>query len=77
MIQLILDLFRRMVENGNSVFLIEHSLEVLKAADYVVELGPGGGHRGGHLLFSGTPAAMLECPHSVTAPYLRKEIGLS
>ncbi len=76
-IRRLLDLFRRMVENGNSVFLIEHSLEVLKAADYVVELGPGGGHRGGHLLFSGTPAAMLECPHSVTAPYLRKEIGLS
>lgn len=60
-------LFQDMVEAGNSVFLVEHNLEVLKAADYVVELGPGGGSEGGRLLFAGTPAQLLECPQSVTA----------
>lgn len=67
-------LFQDMVEAGNSVFLVEHNLEVLKAADYVVELGPGGGSEGGRLLFAGTPAQLLECPQSVTAPYLRNDL---
>ena len=70
----IIQLFDDMVEQGNSVFLVEHSLEVLAAADYVVELGPGGGGAGGELLFAGTPRQLLACPASVTAPYLRAEL---
>lgn len=70
----IVRLFDTMVEQGNSVFLIEHNLDVLKAADYVVELGPGGGQMGGELLFEGTPAEMLHCPLSVTAPFLKAEL---
>ena len=63
-----------MVEQGNSVFLIEHNLDVLKAADYVIELGPGGGQMGGELLYSGTPREMLSCRRSITAEYLEKEL---
>ena len=63
-----------MVERGNSIFLVEHQLEVLKAADYVIELGPGGGQMGGQVLFAGTPAEMLSCPFSVTASFLAAEL---
>lgn len=70
----IIQLFDRMVEQGNSIFLVEHNLEVVKAADYVIELGPGGGHLGGELLYSGTPLEMLHCLQSVTAPFLAAEL---
>lgn len=70
----IVHLFDQMVEQGNSIFLVEHNLDVIKAADYVIELGPGGGHFGGQLLFSGTPSEMLHCPQSVTASFLAAEL---
>ena len=70
----IINLFDSMVEQGNTIFLIEHNLDVLKAADYVIELGPGGGERGGQLLFAGTPSDMLDCKKSVTASYLKQEL---
>ena len=69
-IKRILDLFDNMVEAGNTIFLIEHNLEMLKQCDYLVELGPGGGAMGGKVLFEGTPKEMLGCNESVTAPYL-------
>lgn len=70
----IIALFDSMVEQGNSVFLVEHNLDVLKAADYVIELGPAGGQMGGEVLFEGTPAQMLDCRTSVTAPFLKAEL---
>lgn len=73
-IQHIIELFDSIVEQGNSVFLVEHNLDVLKAADYVIELGPGGGQMGGELLFGGTPAEMLKCDMSVTASFLKAEL---
>ncbi len=70
-IQNMISLFDRLVDQGNSVFVIEHNLDVLKAADYVLELGPGGGNDGGELLYAGEPHSILQCPKSVTAPYLK------
>ena len=69
-IKRILGLFESMVEAGNSIFLIEHNLEMLKSCDYLVELGPGGGNKGGKVIFSGTPKEMASCKASVTGPYL-------
>ena len=69
-IRRILDLFDSMVDAGNTVFLIEHNIEMLKACDYLVELGPGGGAMGGRIVFAGTPKEMSACPDSVTGPYL-------
>ena len=69
-IKRILDLFDTMVEAGNTIFLIEHNLEMLKSCDYLIELGPGGGAMGGKVIFTGTPKEMLECKESVTRPYL-------
>jgi len=66
----ILKLFDNMVNQGNSIFLIEHNLEMIKACDYVIELGPGGGNKGGKVIFEGTPKAMAHCHESVTGCYL-------
>ncbi|MBQ8957111.1 MAG: excinuclease ABC subunit UvrA [Bacteroidales bacterium] len=72
-IKRILNLFESMVEAGNTIFLIEHNLEMLKSCDYLIELGPGGGNKGGQIIFSGTPKEMMQCPYSVTAPYFHTE----
>ena len=74
-IQHIISLFDGIVEEENSVFLIEHNLEVLKAADYVVEVGPGGGEDGGTIIFAGTTTEMLQSVDSIIAPYLKKALG--
>ena len=66
----LLELFDEMVDAGNTLILIEHSLDVMKRADYLIELGPGGGDDGGQLLFCGHPEALLSAPRSVTAPYI-------
>lgn len=63
-------LFNRMVDEGNSLFLVEHSLDVMKNSDYIVELGPGGGMSGGNILFEGTPRDMLKSQTSITRKYL-------
>ena len=73
-IRRILDLFETMVNAGNTIFLIEHNLKMLKACDYLIELGPGGGAMGGKVIFSGTPKEMLHCSESVTRPYLTSEL---
>jgi excinuclease UvrABC ATPase subunit len=69
-IRLLLQLFDRMTDSGNSLFLIEHNTDVLRQADHLIELGPGGGEAGGRILFAGTPEAMRSCPESVTKDYL-------
>lgn len=72
----LLTLFNDMTDAGNTLILIEHSLDVMKQADYLIELGPGGGEDGGQLLFYGTPQEMLASQNSVTAPYLRDSLTL-
>lgn len=67
----LLQLFNEMTDAGNTLILIEHSLDVMKQADYIIELGPGGGEAGGELLFAGTPGEMLQAERSVTRPYLQ------
>ncbi len=69
-VQRIIELFRELVAEGNTLFVIEHNTDVIRAADYVIELGPGAGEDGGRLIFQGTPAEMIASPDSVTAPYL-------
>lgn len=66
----LMKLFSELVDKGNSLFLVEHSIDVMKNSDYIIELGPGGGASGGRVLFSGTPEEMLSSKESITRPYL-------
>jgi excinuclease UvrABC ATPase subunit len=61
-----------LVDRGNSVVVIEHNLDVIASADWVIDLGPGAGHHGGQVLFTGTPAGLLKSTGSITAKYLRR-----
>ena len=69
-VQRIIDLFRHMVAEGNTVYVIEHNADVIRAADYVVELGPGAGELGGRIIFAGIPEQLKQCKQSLTAKYL-------
>jgi excinuclease ABC A subunit len=68
----LLEMLDRLVDAGNTVIVIEHNLDVIRNADWIIDLGPEGGSRGGELLFSGTPSGLLEEPRSLTAEYLRQ-----
>ena len=65
-------LMDRMVDAGNTVVVVEHSLQVIRGADWVIELGYGGGIHGGEVIASGTPDDLSKNPRSVTGAYLRK-----
>ena len=66
----------KLVETGNTVVVIEHNLDVIKAADYVSDLGPEGGDRGGTIVAAGTPEQVALCPESYTGAYLKKILKL-
>jgi excinuclease UvrABC ATPase subunit len=68
----LLSLFDRMVDKGNTVIIIEHNLEVVKRADWVIDIGPEGGKHGGQVVFTGTPKAMRDEAKTLTAECLRK-----
>jgi excinuclease UvrABC ATPase subunit len=70
----LLEIIDHLVDQGNSVIVIEHNTEVMKHADWIIDLGPEGGHKGGQVLFEGTPADLLKSKESLTADYLR--VGL-
>jgi excinuclease ABC subunit A len=67
----LLEVLNRLVDSGNTVLLIEHNLEVIKTADYVIDLGPEGGDRGGEVIVAGTPEAVAACARSHTGAFLR------
>jgi excinuclease ABC subunit A len=67
---------RRLVDAGNTVIVIEHNLDVIKNADYIIDLGPEGGEDGGYVVAQGTPEEVANNPKSYTGFYLKKELGL-
>lgn len=75
-IQLLLKVLQRLVDEGNTVLIIEHNLDMIKTADYIIDIGPEGGHRGGQVLFEGTPAQMIKSKQNIsyTAKYLAQEL---
>jgi excinuclease ABC subunit A len=75
-INTLLTLLNRLVERGNTVLVIEHNLDVLKAADYIVDMGPAGGKNGGRIIATGTPEEVA-ATDSPTAPFLREELQCS
>ena len=71
-IKLLLSVLHELVDAGNTVIVIEHNLEVIKTADWIVDLGPGGGANGGHVVAVGTPEQIADNPESLTGQYLKK-----
>lgn len=74
-IKVLLGVLQKLVDNGNTVIVIEHNLDVLKCADYLFDMGPDGGRRGGYVVASGTPEELAENPASVTGPYLKEALS--
>ena len=70
----LVDILQRFTEDGNTVVVIEHNLDVIKTADYIIDLGPEGGDRGGTVVASGTPEEVAECEGSYTGVYIKKEL---
>ena len=71
----LLGVLQRLVEAGNSVVVVEHNLELVKAADWIIDLGPEGGEAGGRLLAEGTPEQVARAPESITGQFLRATLG--
>ena len=76
-VQRLVDVLQRLVDGGNTVIVIEHNLDVIKVADYVVDLGPEGGDAGGQLVIAGTPEEVAACPGSYTGQYLKKLLPIA
>jgi excinuclease ABC subunit A len=73
-VRVLLGVLDKLVERGNTVIVIEHNMDVIKMADFVIDLGREGGKEGGDLVFSGTPEALADCPGSYTGIFLKSEL---
>ena len=71
-IRVLLGVLQRLVDKGNTVLVIEHNLDVIKSADYLIDMGPDGGRGGGRLLACGTPESVAQCPDGYTPSFLRE-----
>ena len=71
-IKVLLSVLQRLVDQGNTVIVIEHNLDVLKSVDYLIDMGPGGGAAGGRIIATGTPEQIAADPASVTGPYIKE-----
>jgi len=76
-VRMLLHVLHRLVERGNSVIVIEHNLDVIKTADWVVDLGPEGGVRGGTVVAEGTPEQVAATKASYTGQFLRGSLGIA
>ena len=74
-VRMLLQVLRMLVEKGNTVIVIEHNLDVIKTADWIIDLGPTGGNKGGYIIAEGTPEQIVHSAESATAIYLRKELN--
>jgi excinuclease ABC subunit A len=75
-VHMLIEVLQSLVEGGNSVLIIEHNLDIIKVADYIIDLGPEGGDRGGELIGCGTPREICENPQSYTGQFLKDYLAL-
>ena len=75
-IKVLMDVLQQLVDQGNTVIVIEHNLDVLKSVDYIFDMGPEGGHRGGMIVAEGTPEQLASDPDSVTGPFLAEVLNI-
>lgn len=74
-VEKLIDVLNRLIESGNSVIVIEHNLDMIKTADYIIDLGPEGGDGGGEIVATGTPEQVAECERSYTGQYLKDKLN--
>ena len=72
----LLSIIDRLVDLGNTVVVIEHDLDIIKRADYIIDLGPEGGEKGGKVVAYGTPQEIIHNPYSITGKYLKEKIEI-
>ncbi len=73
-IRKLMDAFNALIKLGNTIIVIEHNLEIIKCADWIIDLGPDGGDKGGQIVFEGTPEDLVKCKASVTGQYLKEKL---
>lgn len=73
-VRILLNVLNQLVEKGNTVIVIEHNLDVIKVADYIIDLGPGGGEAGGNIIAAGTPEKIADIKESITGKFLKEEL---
>lgn len=73
-IKRLLEAFDALIGRGHTVIVIEHNLEMIKCADYIIDLGPDGGSRGGNVVCTGTPEEVIMCKKSLTGKYLKDKL---
>ncbi len=74
-IQFLLEVLQKLVDKGNTVIIIEHNMDIIKSVDYIIDLGPEGGEKGGNIVATGTPEEILKENHSFTGQYLKKNLS--
>ena len=75
-IRVLMEVLNKLTNKGNTVLIIEHNMDVIKMADYIIDIGPEGGKNGGKLIAKGTPEEVAKSGKGYTAPYLKKELHL-
>ena len=73
-IRRLLSSFEALIMRGHTILIIEHNLDVIKCADHIIDIGPDGGHRGGDIVFAGTPEDIVKCKNSITGKFLKQKI---
>ncbi|HQG36158.1 MAG TPA: excinuclease ABC subunit UvrA [Bacteroidales bacterium] len=73
-VKVLMDVLNKLIDKGNTIIVIEHNLDVIKMADYIIDLGPEGGEDGGYVVFSGTPEEIVKCSESYTGIFLKPEL---
>ena len=73
-IRVLMEVINKLVDKGNTILIIEHNMDVIKLADYIIDIGPEGGENGGNLCFEGTPEEMIKLTDNPTAHYLKQKM---
>jgi len=74
-IRILMKLIQRLVDKGNTIIVIEHNLDVIKQADYIIDMGPDGGEKGGYIVAQGTPEEVAQLSDNYTAQFLKQEFN--
>ena len=73
-VSMLIDVLNRLVDNGNTVLVVEHNLDIIKVADHIIDIGPEGGDAGGYVVAKGTPEQIVKLNKGYTAKYLKDEL---